>query len=205
MLHGVCSPPRYYQLWLNHDHLFFLFSLPQSVKSIEERTRPNLCKTLKGNRKWYSSHSQSVRCDLRPVTCDLPIIRGDTYVMCFFLWCRAGLVRWAGTSCGRCHYTPDGSLQAEFHRLNFQYNRQHGSPIDCICLQTGCCITGLQWCCSSTFVMICKWVWTHLWNRIDYCMNLKSTNSIGVFFVFVMLFTSLCICPVLTYIVAIYP
>ncbi len=35
----------------------------QSVKSIEERTRPNLCKTLKGKKKQYSDHSQSAQSD----------------------------------------------------------------------------------------------------------------------------------------------
>ena len=78
---------------------------PQSVKSIEERTRPNLCKTLKGK--------QSCRC-----SSPLPagVRRGShTLTAMFISLHRAGAVGRPGVSGGGRHHSSNGSLQAQFH------------------------------------------------------------------------------------------
>lgn len=88
------------------NHVVSMF---QSVKSIEERTRPNLCRTLKGGSLLLRSHTTASR--LLMVTILLRVLVS----LC---GCRAGPLGRTGTGRGRRHHAPDGSLQAQFHRLN---------------------------------------------------------------------------------------
>lgn len=100
----VSSSPSIYYYNCHISVYSFIF---QSVKSIEERTRPNLCKTLKGNNLSSDQIWLSVAADNHDLICVFNLSG-----------CRAGPVGRTGTSRGRHHHTPDGSLQAQFHHLN---------------------------------------------------------------------------------------
>lgn len=160
--------------WYSSDHLAFIF---QSVKSIEERTRPNLCKTLKGD------HRSSDQTWL-PKLAD----NHDPVCVCVFrLFCRrAGPIGRTGTGRGRRHHAPDGSLQAQFHQLNVRLQRAGGRWVSWIPIR--------KLCHHRNTAIVAVAHWTPYKNlpvgRIERYINLESFNNIVLFFLGLFCFFS---------------
>lgn len=80
----------------------------QTVASIEQRTRPNLSKTLKGN---------------SPLACVLMCLNMQHVFwvlwICSVIIFRAGIGRRTGIGSRWCHHSTDGPLQASFHHMMF--------------------------------------------------------------------------------------
>lgn len=114
--------------WLLRCHvvlMFICYFVLQSVASIEQRTRPNLSKTLKGemlgllNMFPWQSHSKYWMLN-EPI---MNILTQVCHGLVFFS--RAGTVWWTRACCSWCHHTTDHVVQTLLYLIGQTQAHSH--------------------------------------------------------------------------------